>query len=95
MKKLIWLILFIAISITIVGCNTLPVEKEEATYIVPSLVPPTSPILETIPTGGLDSEVLAVVNKNSIKLIFYIDKLEGFISDQADYYKEVITQIVK
>jgi len=92
-KKLIFLILFITILTTAVGCKTVPVVDETSSYIVQELELPSAPVLVLIPNNATDSEVLSINNKNLIKLTSYISKLETFVENQRTYYQDIITAI--
>ena len=87
MKKLSRILILSLISLTIIGCNTIPTVE---TSIIPftEIVPiPTRPTLVIIPQDL--SEALKALGLNLVNTTTHIERLEDYITLQDTYYKRI------
>lgn len=87
MKKLSRILTLSLISLTIIGCNTIPT-VEPAIIPFTEIVPiPTRPTLVIIPQEL--SEALKALGLNLVNTTTHIERLEDYITLQDTYYKRI------
>jgi ABC-type uncharacterized transport system auxiliary subunit len=87
MKKLLKLLMILFLALTLSSCETLheaePIEVPDYSVAVPE-----RPELAEIPNDT--SGAIKALTNNMRALVFHIEKLEVYITNQEIYYKSVI-----